>query len=118
MNKDISSIELTIARFMKAGVLLSAALIALGLVLYIVLGSGGYPDGSYPTALSAIGQGLLRLKPYAVILTGLLLLILTPIFRVAIALLSFIKEKDRVYAIITTFVLAVLIVGLIMGKSA
>jgi uncharacterized membrane protein len=45
----------------------------------------------------------------------LLLLIATPILRVAFSLVGFAIERDRAYVIITSIVLAVLLYSLISG---
>jgi len=47
----------------------------------------------------------------AIIQFGLLLLIATPIARVAFSLVGFALERDRSYVVITSIVLAVLIYG-------
>ena len=56
--------------------------------------------------------GVLALDPRAVIQLGLLLLIATPIARVAFSLLAFIRQRDRTYVVITAIVLAVLLYSL------
>ena len=62
-------------------------------------------------------KGLLMAKPDAIILFGLFLLILTPIFRVGVSIILFFKEKDNLYVIITSFVFIILLLGLILGKA-
>jgi len=51
--------------------------------------------------------------PEALILAGLLLLIATPVARVAFALIAFALERDRIFVAISLVVLAVLVVGLV-----
>jgi uncharacterized membrane protein len=80
-------------------------------------GHGGYPAGTYPTSLQGIINGLISLKPFAIILTGLLLLILTPVFRVGVSLIIFLMEQDYLYLAITTIVFVILLGALIFGKS-
>ncbi|SHI20740.1 Uncharacterized membrane protein [Sporobacter termitidis DSM 10068] len=116
MKKDIERTELTIAKLLKAGVLLSAAIILIGLVLYLATGTGGYGGDAFPTDPLVILQGLAAFKPYAIILLGLFILILTPILRVGVSVIVFIREKDSLYVAITTFVFLVLIVSLLLGK--
>ncbi len=57
----------------------------------------------------------MALKPYAVLMLGLFLLILTPVLRVVVSIYAFIKEKDRLYTWITTAVLVILIGAMIIG---
>lgn len=118
MKKDIENTELKIAKLLTAGVLLSAAIILVGLILYLVTGTGGYPGDTYPTSPIAILEGILALKPYAVILFGLLILVLTPFLRVGVSIIVFAKEKDRLYVIITAVVFLILVVSLVLGKAA
>jgi uncharacterized membrane protein len=46
---------------------------------------------------------------------GLVLLIATPVARVAMSLVAFILQRDRVYVVVTLIVLAVLIFSLTGG---
>jgi len=48
---------------------------------------------------------------------GLLLLIATPIARVAFSVVAFLVERDRVYVLITIIVLALLVLSLLIGGS-
>ena len=113
-----------ISRTLRAGVLVAAAIIAAGVVLYVTRGAG--PDtphslhalldgGGHPSATSpaAIGRGLGRLDASAVIEAGIIALILTPVVRVALTLLLFLIERDRIFAGITAVVFVVLVAGLI-----
>ena len=54
---------------------------------------------------------LLNIKAPLLIALGLLLLIATPIVRVAVLLLVFVKERDLLYVAISALVLAVLLIG-------
>lgn len=114
--RNIEDIELIISKCLKIGVLASAAVIATGLALFLITGTGGYPDNSFPTDPLVILQGVAALKPYAVILAGLFILILTPVFRVGVSIIVFLKEKDHMYVKITAVVLAILIVSFLLGK--
>jgi Predicted membrane protein len=91
--------------------------VGLGLLMLIIAGNSGYPGNSFPTSLIQIINGLIAFKPYAVILTGLLILILTPVFRVGISIVTFLKEKDYLYVIITSIVFIILIISFLLGKG-
>lgn len=118
MNKDVEKTELTIARFLMVCVLVSAAVILFGLALYLITGSGGFENNVYPTNLPSIFSGVLALKPFAVMLMGLFILILTPILRVGVSIIVFIKEKDVAFILITSGVFIILTISLILGKVA
>ena len=83
--------------------------------MLLFLGSG-YPGNTFPISAPGIVQGLFLLKPYAVILSGLLLLVLTPVFRVGVSILVFAQEKDRLYVAITSIVFVILIISFWLGK--
>jgi uncharacterized membrane protein len=50
--------------------------------------------------------------PRAIIQLGLVLLIGTPVARVALTLVAFVIQRDRLYVLLTTVVLALLLYGL------
>lgn len=111
------AMELLISRVLEIGVLTSASVIAIGLVLYIIEGHSGYPPAGFPTTLRGVGVGLATFRPYAVIALGLLLLILTPVIRVAAGIFAFLLERDTTYVVVTCYVLAVLIMSFFLGRS-
>ena len=102
---------------LRIGVLVSGLVILIGLILYLVAGESGYPADTYPTTLRGIIEGAGGLKPAAVILLGLFLLILTPVLRVGITILVFVKAKDYLYVGITSLVFVILIISLLLGKA-
>jgi uncharacterized membrane protein len=125
--------ELMISYALRAGVLLSAAVILGGILLFAVRQDTGYArvlphhlkdiltfhqasgPGFFPTSLSAVLRGAVAGKPYAIIELGMLLLILTPIVRVALSVFFFLAQRDWLYVGITLFVLAVLTFSLFSG---
>lgn len=116
MKNDVEKTELIIARLLQVCVLLSAAIILLGLTLYLITGAGGYENNAYPTNPLSILNGVLTLKPFAVMLVGLFILILTPILRVGVSIIVFIIMKDKLYVFITSVVFVILIISLILGE--
>lgn len=113
---NIDEVEVIISRSLQIGVIFSAAVMLVGLSLFLITGKSGYSGNTFPTNLLVIFQGLISLKPYAVILTGLFILILTPVFRVGVSIIVFFKEKDFLYVKITALVFAILIVSFLLGK--
>ncbi len=99
------------------GVAVSASLIAVGFLASQLVGWEGSLRGLAPTSLaatdfSAVGVGLAELRPIAFAHAGLLVLIATPVVRVAASFVAFVLERDRLYAAITFGVLAILLVSL------
>ncbi|MDP8023101.1 MAG: DUF1634 domain-containing protein [Nitrososphaeria archaeon] len=117
-----------IAYTLRAGVLISAALLILGFVLLTFKGKAGYYsineiastasmiNSSYFNANTII-TGTMTLNPVAIIFLGLVILIATPVLRVALGLAQFIKEKDYIYSIITAIVLFNLIFAIFILPS-
>lgn len=117
-------LEQLLSNLLKYGVLIAGALVLVGGVLYLIrhgaepadyqffLGEPSEfrsPVGVVRAVLSGSRRGIIQL--------GLLLLVATPIVRVAISLLAFLRQRDFTYVIVTSFVLAGLIYSLIGAYS-
>ncbi|MGB9457643.1 MAG: DUF1634 domain-containing protein [Bryobacteraceae bacterium] len=102
-----------IANLLRGGVVLSAALAFSGGVWYLAeSGRSIVHYGRFKAGVRGLG-GLAQLPgPQAVIFAGLLLLIATPVARVACSLVAFALERDRVYVVCTLLVLVVLLYSL------
>jgi uncharacterized membrane protein len=104
-----------IAKILRGGVALSAAIVAAGGVWYLIESAGARPAYGHFAATGGI-RALLRLPgPEVVMLAGLLLLIATPVARVAFSMAAFALEKDWAYVGITAIVLAVLAYSIVTG---
>jgi uncharacterized membrane protein len=114
--EEMNHVELMIGRVLQIGVYISAFVIIFGIGLWLVKNGSGYA-GTLPTRLTPILHGVLELKPYAVLMGGIFLLILTPVLRVIISIYAFAKEGDKMYVVITTIVLIILIVGMTIGYA-
>lgn len=112
-----------IGNLLRAGVLLSAVVVLAGSVVYFA--RHGLSPADYgvfrgePTDLrhvSGIIRGALAREGRGIIQLGVLLLIATPVARVAFSIFGFAAEKDHMYVAIASFVLLVLLYSLI-GSS-
>lgn len=115
-SKDVEDLEIVISRAIKYGVIASAVIMLAGLMMFIITGVSGYPGDTFPTNLPAIFEGIITLKPYAIMMTGLFLLILTPVIRVGVSIIVFAKEKDYIFVKITLAVFIILIISFLLGK--
>lgn len=115
--EKLLEIELRIGKILRAGVFISSAIIIIGLIMFVFMGHSGYPGTTYPRGLSEIAEGLVAFKAFAWLMTGLFLLILTPVLRVVASIFAFAKEGDKMYVIITMMVLAVLIIAILLGHT-
>jgi uncharacterized membrane protein len=113
-------LETIIGRLLQTGVLLAAVVVAAGGILYIVrhhAEPANYQHfvegGASIQTLSGIIQSASHLDSEGLIQIGLVLLILTPVARVAMAVVGFLMERDRMYAVVSLVVLLVLAFSLI-----
>jgi uncharacterized membrane protein len=116
-------VEGIIGSLLRAGVLLAAAIIVLGAGIFLVRHGRELPHyqvfrgepsdlrtvaGIFADALSFRGRNIIQL--------GLLLLIATPVARVAFSVAAFALERDWRYTVVAVIVLAVLVFSLAGGR--
>lgn len=96
---------------LQGGVTLSAAVILIGLFMLSLRPDKYAPQQLvlFPQTFGQVWTGLLAFSPQAVIVLGLLLLIATPVIRVAVSIVAFAVEHDRRFVVITTIVLLILL---------
>lgn len=107
---------------LRFGVLTAAVVAAAGGALFLTQHGGESVQYAVfrgePTELSSL-VGILRgawhLEARALTQLGLVLLIATPVARVALSLVGFLMERDRKYQIITLVVLLILL-GSLVGR--
>lgn len=114
MHEETREVELVIGKILRIGVITSAIVILIGIAMYFMNGGGGY-GSEFPKRFADIFSGIAAGKSYAVIMLGIFLLILTPVLRVVVSIYAFYKEHDKLYVIITTVVLIILIFAMLMG---
>ena len=115
-------VEVYIGSLLRAGVIVAAAVTALGGIVYLVRHGMEVPDfkhfHSEPPEyrqLSLILRGVLNVRGRSIIQLGLLLLIATPVARVLFSVAAFGLQRDRTYVVITLIVLGILIYSLAGG---
>lgn len=120
--------DIALSRLLRGGVLISVAIVLVGIVLTFVhhpeyfssrpaLGQLTQPGAEFPNTISAIVRGVAELRGQAVVMLGLLLLIATPVARVALSVFIFLVEKDRLYTAITIAVLIILLISFFTGRA-
>lgn len=112
-------LEVAIGRMLQVGVMLAAAVVLLGGILYLRQETGPRPDYSHFTGVAERFRSPAEIVPNAlhgrarsIIQLGLLLLIATPIARVIFAAVGFLVEHDHLYFWISLVVFAVLLYSL------
>jgi uncharacterized membrane protein len=116
MNDADLKMELSISRMLSTGVSLAAAVVLLGGLLYVFQAHGVAPDYRHfhgtanpASHIAPVMDGVRRLDSRSIIRLGILILIATPILRVAYCVYGFAAQKDKIYILISTIVLAVLL---------
>ncbi len=114
--------EQIVGVMLRWGVALAATVVLLGAAAYLARHGSDLPDyrvfhgepaslrhvpGIVGQALAPSSRGLIQL--------GLLLLIATPVARVAFSVVAFALQRDRTYVVVTLIVLAALLYGLAGG---
>ena len=115
--------DIVLARVLRAGVLLSAAIVAFGGMVFLIRHGFERPiyhvfrgeprpfrsvDGIVEMARDLSGRGLVQL--------GLLFLIATPIARVVFSIVGFMRQRDWLYVGVTATVLALLAYSLLASS--
>lgn len=115
-------LEILVSVLLRTGVLIAGAVVLAGGLYLIVQDGGRRADfanfrGEPPVnrLLHEITVSAFHGSAPSIIQFGMLLLIATPILRVALSLAGFALERDRAYVLITAAVLAILLYSLITG---
>lgn len=124
----VRKMELVISLVLRIGVTSSVAVIAAGLVLMFVhhpayghvTGSFSYDrltsrSTKFPYTFSGLESALRAGEGRGIVVVGVLLLILTPVLRVAVSVVAFGSERDRAMTLVTLFVLAALVGSFFLG---
>jgi uncharacterized membrane protein len=117
-------VEAVVGMLLQSGVLISGLVVLVGGILYLLRYAHlplQYGDFSAEReafrGFGVVGRGVLHGDGREIIELGLLLLIATPVARVAFSILGFALERDRLYIVITVIVFLVLMYSLFGGAS-
>jgi len=114
-----------IGNVLRLGVIVSASVIMLGIVLLVTEGRGldlvralvyypnQVPHGTFDVSLSGLAHGLVAFEPFSVIELGVIVLLATPVSRVLISVFLFATAGDRTYVYITAGVLSLLLFSML-----
>ena len=115
-------VEVIIGNLLRAGVVLAAAVVLVGAAVYLVRHGSAAPHYAVfqgePTDLrtpSGVIADAVAMRGRGIIQLGLLLLLATPVARVAFSVFAFAMERDVLYVVVTLIVLAVLAFSLAGG---
>lgn len=124
--REPDTMNSVIGNVLRFGVIISAAVVVLGLARlaslsgsadttsFLYYSSSSVPHGNFPISLSALLAGLRSFDPFSLIELGVIILIATPVSRVAISVFLFAAEKDDLYVLVTAVVLALLLFSMLV----
>ena len=115
--------QVIIGWILRTGVIASMFIVFIGGIIFLYRHGESTPDyhvfkgaPAFIHNISGIMQGVLNLKGQAIIQAGIILLIATPVVRVAFAFIGFLIEKDYLYTVISLIVLLIIIASMISGQ--
>jgi len=121
-DKDI---EVVIGNLLRAGVILSSAVIIIGAIIYLWQSGQDHHnyhrfEGMHTTyySLSFVLHGVVKGSGEHIIQLGVLLLLATPVARIVFSIFGFIKERDTLYIVITLLVLFIIGSSIFLGINA
>ena len=112
-------VETILGNVLRTCVIVSAAVVVIGALIYLSRHGTDLPDyqrfKGEPADLRSVGgilKDALAISGRGIIQLGLLLLIATPVMRVLLSFVAFVKQGDKTYVIVTLIVLMILIFSL------
>lgn len=122
----MSEPEVLISRTLKIGVITSVAILLIG-TLVSYFGDSAYllspaeldrlrrPGAALPQTIGDVLAGVAHLHGPSIISLGILVVIATPVARVAVSVIIFLQARDRLYVGITSCVLLLLLLSFLIG---
>ncbi len=110
---EIHKMEMFISKLMRLSVIVSGVAIALGVVLFLVTGNDLYPQNMFDVNWALYGDPFF--EPSHIVFLGFMILIGTPLLRIIASVFVYAKQQDWNFTIITSLVLAVLVVSMLLG---
>ncbi|MGO4773581.1 DUF1634 domain-containing protein [Flavobacterium sp. W22_SRS_FK3] len=120
--KDFQTI---IGNLLRYGVWISLSVAFIGGIVYVMHHGNEIEnysvfkenDKNIFKVITSIYDGVIEGNGDSIIFFGIILLFLTPVFRVLLSLFSFLLEKDYLYVVITAIVICIIILSISFGFS-
>ena len=125
----VRAVEILLSRLLRTGVIVSLLLVVGGTAISFSSNtefrSGDQatldeiigPSATFPHTPGAVVSGVIDLQGEAIVALGLLVLMATPVVRVAVSVAAFAYQGDRVFVGITSIVLVLLVVSFALGRA-
>lgn len=122
-------LDIFVGKLLRYGCYTACVITLIGGLIYILQSNGHMPDYrpipghhnsfegviAYLRELNTIIPAMFHFDGAAIIQFGVVVLIATPIMRVAFSALAFLAEKDYLYVGITLLVLAIIVANMVFG---
>jgi uncharacterized membrane protein len=119
--------ELLISNILRIGLATSLVIIVSGTLLSFVhhpdyvsapseLQRLTQPGAAFPHTIAEVVDGVANLRGQAIVVIGLLVLLATPVARVAVSIFAFMYQRDRVFVALTAAVLFLLLLSFVLGR--
>ncbi|HEX4006498.1 MAG TPA: DUF1634 domain-containing protein [Acidobacteriaceae bacterium] len=123
MSWNDKRIETWVGAMLQTGVLLAATIVLAGGILYLTQNRGPRADYGHfhgepqqLTTLSGVMHGVEHFDARCIIMLGLLVLMATPVARVGMCVVGFLFERDKLYVLVSSVVLVILLYSLFFHK--
>ncbi len=123
----VRRVEILISNLLRTGVIASLLIVVFGTVVsfvhhvdYLTSSPALQPlikPATVPHTIPQVIDGVRHFRGQSIVLVGLLLLIATPVVRVAVSIFAFVYQHDRTFVLITALVLALLLLSFVLGKA-
>jgi uncharacterized membrane protein len=110
---SVHEMERIVSRVLRAGVVISSALVVAGLALLSLTGNTSCPNGVVNLRWIILGDPFLA--PSHVLFLGFMVLISTPVLRIIASILVYLKTRDVSFVTITVTVLLILAMSFTLG---
>lgn len=121
--------EMYVGKILRYGVFTACIITLFGGLIYVIQSHGVMPNytpvSGHPSQFSGVAEylrevttifpAIFHFNGAAIVQFGVVVLIATPILRVAFSAFAFLIEKDRLYVGITLLVLAIIFLNMIFG---
>ncbi len=125
---DAPALEGLIATVLRVGVGLALLVVAVGGIVAAFRHPGYltspeeyrrliHPTASSPRTLEEILRGLVHLDGRALVMLGVLILLATPVVRVAISVVLFARRREPSFAVMAVVVLGILALSFLLGRA-
>lgn len=123
----LERLETRVSILLRIGAISSLAIVAAGALITLLQHPDYLTDPATLTPMLAphattrtvagVADGLARGRGESIILLGLMLLIGTPVLRVALSVATFLRARDRLFAGLTAAVLFLLLLSFLLGRT-